>query len=99
MRGGITPVPGPLPLRMKIRFPSRLKSAPVGYQPVGMKPSTLLRTLLLTSTTSTALLSASATSSFCPSGDNATEFGVDVAGADGYMLVEICSIAVNDTVL
>src|SRR5712692_7458547 len=66
----------PLPLRMKICRPSRLKRAPVGYRPAGMKPETLLRALLLTSMTATALLSATATISFWPSGDNATELGV-----------------------
>ena len=73
----------PLPLRMKICRPSRLKMAPVGYRPVGMKPATLLLTLLLTSMTATALLSAMATTSVWPSGDSATELGVDVAGAPG----------------
>ena len=53
----------PLPLSTKICLPSRLNTAPVGYQPVGMKPSTKLRPPLLTSTTATALMSAFATSS------------------------------------
>ena len=73
----------PLPLSTKICLPSRLKIAPVGYQPVGMNPSTKLRPPLLTSTTATALLSALATSSVWPSGDSASELGVEVGGASG----------------
>src|SRR5262245_31650173 len=78
---------------MKIDAPSRLKMAPVGYQPVGTNPLTRLRPPLLTSTTATALMSALATSSVLPSGDSASEFGVDVVGAFGYRLIEICSSA------
>ena len=88
----------PLPLRMKICWPSRLKIAPVGYQPVGMNPLTTLRAPLLTSTTATALLSALATSSVLPSGDSASELGVDVRGASGKRLIEICSMALPETV-
>ena len=77
---------------MKICLPSRLKIAPVGYQPVGTKPFTTLRPPLLTSTTAMALESALETSSVCPSGDSASEFGVEVRGALGYRLIEICSI-------
>ncbi len=53
----------PLPLSTKICLPSRLYTAPVGYQPVGMKPSTKLRPPLLTSMTARALMSAFATRS------------------------------------
>src|SRR6266850_4840249 len=81
----------PLPLRIRICLPSLVNTAEVGYQPVGMNPSTKLRAGLPTSTTATALLSALATISVRPSGDNATELGVAVGGACGYKLVEICS--------
>src|SRR4051812_28855071 len=79
----LTAEASPLPLMIRICLPSREKTAPVGYHPAGMKPSTKLRAPLLTSTTATALLSALAMSSVRPSGDSATEFGVDVGGASG----------------
>src|SRR5437870_12020328 len=88
----------PRPLRTKMLFPSRLKIAPVGYRPVGIKPLTRLRPGLLTSTTATALLSAVAMRSVLPSGDSASELGVDVCGASGYKLVEICSMASPENV-
>jgi hypothetical protein len=53
-------------------MPSRLNIAPVGYQPVGMKPSTSLAPGFDTSTTATALLSALATSSRVSSADRLT---------------------------
>jgi hypothetical protein len=73
----------PLPLRMKIRLPSPLKRAAVGYQPVGMKPRTSLSPGRDTSTTATALLSALATSRVFPSGDNPRPLGVLPGGALG----------------
>src|SRR3954469_10866840 len=94
----LTAEPRPLPLMMRICLPSRENTAPVGYHPVGMKPSTLLRAPLLMSTTATALLSALATSRVRPSGEIATEFGVDVGGASGYRFEEICSIASREKV-
>src|SRR5258708_10210615 len=89
----------PLPLRIRIWRPSRVNVAPVGYQAVGMKPSTTLRDGLPTSTTATELVSALATTSVRPSGESDTEFGVDVSGASGYRLVEICSSASYENVL
>src|SRR5207237_5547729 len=47
---------------------------------------------LPTSIQATLLVSALATRSVFPSGDSATEFGVDVGGCSGKRLVEICSI-------
>src|ERR1700733_13911174 len=82
----------PFPLSTKICVPSRLTIAPVGYQPVGMKPWTRLAALLLTSTTATSLSSALATSNVRPFGDNPSEFGPAVDGAPGVRLIEICSI-------
>ncbi len=73
----------PLPERIMICRPSRVNTAPVGYQPVGMKPSTNARAELLTSIDATVFVSAFATSSVRPSGDSATEFGVDVGGCSG----------------
>src|SRR5579863_9466368 len=73
--------------------PSWLNSTPVGYQPVGMNPSTRLSPAREMSTIATALLSALATTSRWPSGDTASAFGVDPAGASGYSDTEICSIA------
>src|SRR4029434_10892941 len=70
--GGVNP----LPLRIKIRRPSRLNCAAVGYQPVGMKPRTALSPGRETSTTATVLLSALATSSVLPSGDRPRPLGV-----------------------
>ena len=70
----------PLPLSTRMLRPSRVKSAPVGYQPVGMKPLTKLRAGFDTSMTATALTSALATTSVRPSGASATESGVDVGG-------------------
>ena len=86
----------PLPLSTRIRLPSGANSTPVGYQPVGMKPSTSLRPGVSTSTTATVLLSAFATSSVPPSGDSASAFGVLPTGAFGYSATEICSFAVPD---
>src|SRR6185503_6658306 len=83
----------PLPLNTNICWPSRLKMAPVGYQPGGTKPLTTLRALLLTSATATALASAVDTISVCPSGESASELGVEVGGAFGNRLIEICSSA------
>ena len=74
-------------------MPSLLKMAPVGYQPVGTNPLTMLRPPLLTSTTTTALLSAVDTISVWPSGESASELGVEVRGASGVRLIEICSSA------
>src|SRR5262249_21947414 len=73
----------PLPLRMNTWRPSRLIDAAVGYQPVGMNPSTWLRPGTETSTTATVLLSAFATSSRLSSGDRLTQLGVDPDGASG----------------
>src|SRR5262245_41689563 len=81
----------PLPLRMKIRLPSRLHCAAVGYQPVGMKPRTALAPERETSTTATVLLSALATSSVLPSGDRPRPLGVLPGGAAGSREIEICS--------
>src|SRR5439155_21425263 len=88
----------PFPFNTKICLPSRLNIAPVGYQPVGMKPCTKLSELLLISTTATVFVSAFATSSVCPSGENASELGVAVGGACGKRLIEICSMASHEPV-
>ena len=48
-----------------------------------MKPSTNARAELLTSIDATVLVSALATSSVRPSGETATEFGVEVGGCSG----------------
>ena len=73
----------PFPLEIRICLPSFENTAAVGYQPVGMNPSTKLRAGLLTSMTATALMSAFATISVRPSGESATELGVAVGGAWG----------------
>src|SRR5713226_5858181 len=88
----------PLPLRTRISLPSRENTAPVGYHPTGMKPSKKLLAPLLMSTTATALISAFATSIDRPSGEIATELGVDVGGASGNRFVEICSIGSPENV-
>ena len=72
--------------------------APVGYQPVGRKPLTVLLAPLLTSTTATALLSAVETSSVWPSGDNDSALGVAVLGAFGVRLIDTCSSASPENV-
>src|SRR5262252_6898105 len=72
--------------------PSRLYIAAVGYQPVGMKPSTRLSPAFSTFAIATALLSAFATRSRLPSGDRLTWFGVDPGGAFGKSETEICSV-------
>src|SRR6185503_9686654 len=95
---GLAADTSPLPLNTNICLPSRLKMAPVGYQPVGTKPFTKLRALLLTSTTATALVSPFETISVCPSGDSASELGVEVGGAFGNRLIEICSSASAENV-
>src|SRR2546430_10097696 len=76
---------------MKMRDPSRLNIAPVGYQPVGMKPSAWLAPVFDTSTIAMVLLSAFATSSRVSSGERLTWFGVDPGGAFGNNAIEICS--------
>jgi hypothetical protein len=48
-----------------------------------MNPSTKARAAFDTSMTTTALLSALATSNVRPSGESASEFGVEVGGAWG----------------
>ena len=73
----------PFPFRTYTDFPSRLICTAVGYQPVGMKPSTWLRPGRDTSTTATALLSALATSRVSPLGARWTAFGVLPGGAPG----------------
>src|SRR5436305_12285650 len=83
----------PLPLRMKIRRPSLLKRAAVGYQPVGMNPRTAAAPGRETSTTATVLLSASATSRVRPSGERPRPLGVLPGGAAGSRAIEICSFA------
>ena len=83
----------PLPFKTKKRDPSRANMTEVGYQPTGTHPSTVLPHGLVTSTTATVLLSALATSSLVPSGDNARLFGVVPTGALGYNATEICSFA------
>src|SRR2546423_9507341 len=83
----------PFPERISTCRASRVKIAPVGYQPVGMKPSTNDRAGLLTSIHAALLVSALATSSVRPSGESATASGVEVGGCSGNRLVEICSIA------
>src|SRR2546423_3022462 len=82
---------------MKIREPSRLNIAAVGYQPVGMKPSTWLAPAFDTSTTATVLLSAFATSRRESSGARLTWFGVDPGGAFGNSATVICSTARRDS--
>src|SRR6186713_3235011 len=89
--GGLGDDTSPLPLRMNICLPSLLKMAPVGYQPVGTNPLTKLRPPLLTSTTATALVSAVDTIRVRPSGESASELGVEVGGAFGNRFIEICS--------
>src|SRR5262249_25878739 len=71
----------PLPLKMKISWPSPLNMAAVGYHPVGISPSTSLLPGVAMSTMATVLLSALATSSRFSSGDRLTWFGVDPGGA------------------
>src|SRR6185295_8924178 len=95
---GLADDSSPLPLKTNICLPSRLKMAPVGYQPVGTKPVTKLRALLLTSTTATALVSAFDTSSVRSSGERASELGVEVGGAFGNRLIEFCSRASPENV-
>src|SRR5471030_1130021 len=95
---GLAAGASPRPLSTKIWLLSRLNIAPVGYQPVGMKPRTMLSALLLTSTSATSLLSAFETSSVRPSGDSASELGVAVGGAAGDRLIEIDSIESRDIV-
>src|SRR5579871_1752634 len=82
----------PLPFSTRICLPSRVNTAPVGYHPVGTKPLTNACVELLTSTTATAFRSAFETTSVEPSGDSASEFGVDVGGSSGYRPTAICSI-------
>src|SRR5262245_24735047 len=77
------PVPAPLPLATITRLPSAVVVTNVGYQPVGKKPSIRLLPCSSMSTTAIELLSALATYSVSPSGDNANEFGVLPAGALG----------------
>src|SRR5580765_756567 len=89
----------PFPLKTNNCLPSRAKSTPVGYHPVGMKPLTELLVLLLMSTTATVLSSALATSSVFPSGARARALGVAVRGASGNSVIEISSIACPVTVL
>src|SRR2546427_6060949 len=95
---GLAADDSPLPLRIRIGRQSRVNTAPVGYHPVGMKPFTRLRPPLLMSMTVTVFVSAFATSSIRPSGDTATELGVEVGGASGKRLVEICSMASPENV-
>src|SRR5215472_12690998 len=76
---------------MKIRFPSRLKRAAVGYQPVGMNPSTRLAPGFETSTNATVLLSALAMRSLVPSGERPMPPGVEPGGACGKSADEIVS--------
>ena len=75
--------------------PSRVNTAPVGYQPVGMKPLTKARDALLTSMTATAFMSALATMSVLPSGDRLSAFGVVAGGASGDMVTAICSMGAS----
>src|SRR5207248_110806 len=63
-----------------------------------MNPSTCARAPLLMSTIITAFTSALATSSSLPSGDSATELGVEVGGISGNTLVEICSMGSHESV-
>src|SRR5689334_1422515 len=93
MKRGLGDEVSPLPLSTKIWRPSRLNIAPVGYQPVGMKPSTSLWPGVATSITATVLLSALATSRRLSSGDRLTEFGVDPGGALADIDTLICSTA------
>src|SRR5215203_3346250 len=90
---GLAAEVSPLPLRMKIRLPSRLHWAAVGYQPVGMRPRTTLAPGRETSTTATVLLSALATRSVWPSGDRPRPLGVLPGGVAGLRASEICSLA------
>src|SRR3954471_5406360 len=85
----------PLPLRMKIRRPSLLKRAAVGYQPVGMNPRTAAAPGRETSTTATVLLSALATSRVAPSGERPRPLGVLPGGAAGSRAMPILSRAVR----
>src|SRR5690349_4770873 len=80
---GLGPEVRPLPLRISSRDPSFVNWTPVGYQPVGMKPSTWLAPGFFTSITATVLLSALATTSVEPSGERASAFGVEPAGEFG----------------
>jgi hypothetical protein len=85
----------PFPFRTKNFDPSRENMTAVGYHPTGTHPSTSLPPGFSMSTTATVLLSALATSSVSPSGDNASALGVEATGAFGYNATEICSCAVR----
>src|SRR5689334_15716549 len=71
----------PLPTPTSRLFPSGVTATAVGYQPVGMKPLSALLPGAATSMTATQLLSALATYSVAPSGDNASASGVLPSGA------------------
>src|SRR3954469_12074781 len=86
----------PLPLRMKIRRPSLLKRAAVGYQPVGKTPRTAAAPGRETSPTATVLLSALATSRVRPSGESPRRLGVLPGGAAGSRAIEMRSFAVRE---
>src|SRR3954449_4842874 len=86
----------PLPLRMKIRRPSLLKRAAVGYQPVVRNPRTAPAPGRETSTTATVLLSALATSRVRPSGESPRPLGVLPGGAAGSRAIEMRCLAVRE---
>ena len=69
-----------------------MTASEVGYQPVGMKPLTWLRSRSAMSMTATQLLSALATKSVWPSGVTATASGVLPSGERGKRAVKIVSV-------
>src|SRR5258708_32049388 len=85
------PVPTPLLLATMTRLPSAVVETRVGYHPVGRNPSGRLLPRSVTSITDTELLSALATYSRSPAGDNASEIGVLPAGALGPSAVLMTS--------
>src|SRR5205807_3680010 len=89
-RFGLDPSPSPQPTSRIL--PSGVTASEVGYQPVGMKPFTWLRSRSAMSMTATQLLSALATKSVCPSGVTASASGVLPSGDRGNRAVKIVSV-------
>src|SRR5262245_37347371 len=73
----------PFPLVTQSVLPSRLTRTLVGYQPVGMNPSGVECAGSLTFTIARSLVLALATKRMDPSGESASEFGVQPDGAFG----------------
>src|ERR1700733_4714212 len=87
----------PLPLATYRVLPSRESRTKVGNQPVGMKPSGVLAPAVLTLTTARSLVAALATKRTASSAVNASELGIDPAGALGSIAVPIVSSALPDS--